>query len=41
MMNGTMDGWYSGMSSGNWMVGVLILAVVIVGVVAVVAARRK
>ena len=32
MMNSTMDGWYSGMGSGNWMFGILILAVAVVAV---------
>jgi hypothetical protein len=40
MMNGSMGGWYSGMDSGNWMVGILILVVVIIAA-AVVVSRRK
>ena len=41
MMNGDMSGWYSGMGSGNWVFGTLILVVVIVAVATVIASRRK
>ena len=37
MMNGDMSGWYSGMSSGHWIFGVLIG----VAVIAVIAAAIK
>ena len=40
MMNGSMGGWYTGMDSGGWMVGVLILVVVIIAA-AVIVSRRK
>jgi hypothetical protein len=40
MMNGSIGGWYSGMDSGGWMFGVLILVVVIIAA-AVVISRRK
>lgn len=39
MMNSQMDGWYSGMGSGSWMFGILILAVVLV--VAFIVSRKK
>ncbi len=41
MMNGQMSSWYSGMGSGNWMFGILILAVVIIAVAAVIVSRKK
>ena len=41
MMNGTFDGWYAGMHSGNWGSGGLMLLVVVIAVAAVVALRKK
>ena len=41
MMNGEMGSWYFGMGSGNWMFGVLMLAVVIVVVAAAVKYLSK
>lgn len=41
MMNGAMGEWYSGMGSGNWMFGILILVVVIAAVAAVGASRKS
>jgi hypothetical protein len=40
MMNGSMGGWYSGMDSGSWMFGVLILVIVIIAAVVVVSRRK-
>ena len=40
MMNGSMGNWYSGMDSGNWMFGLVILVVVIAAALVVVSRRK-
>ena len=41
MMNGAMDGWYSGMHSGGWGFAMVVLVVVIAAALVAAFLMRK